>query len=95
LDYICHSCYFVAAWIDQWLHYWRIHSHPAGHRHSRGIDSGYSGTKTIVDIEILETYKGVVQLSGFVNSQKAVDKASEIVGSVKWVKSVKNALIVK
>jgi osmotically-inducible protein OsmY len=43
----------------------------------------------------VETYKGVVQLSGFVNSQKAVDKAGEITGSVKGVKSVKNNLIVK
>jgi hypothetical protein len=43
----------------------------------------------------VETYKGIVQLSGFVNSQKAVDKADEIVRSVQWVKSVKNNLIVK
>jgi osmotically-inducible protein OsmY len=43
----------------------------------------------------VETYKGVVQLSGFVDSQKAVDKASEIASSVKWVKSVKNDLSVK
>ncbi|MBU2055653.1 MAG: BON domain-containing protein [Proteobacteria bacterium] len=43
----------------------------------------------------VETYKGTVQLSGFVNSQKAVDKAGEIVRSVKGVKSVKNDLIVK
>ncbi|OGP66631.1 MAG: transporter [Deltaproteobacteria bacterium RBG_19FT_COMBO_43_11] len=43
----------------------------------------------------VETYKGTVQLSGFVNSQKAVDKAEEITKSVKWVKSVKNNLIVK
>jgi osmotically-inducible protein OsmY len=43
----------------------------------------------------VETYKGVVQLSGFVNSQKAVDKAGEIVRSVKGVKSIKNNLIVK
>ena len=43
----------------------------------------------------VETYKGAVQLSGFVNSQKAVDKAGEIVRSVKGVKSVKNDLIVK
>ncbi len=43
----------------------------------------------------VETYKGVVQLSGFVDSKKAVDKASEIASSVKWVKSVKNDLIVK
>ncbi|MFH1933852.1 MAG: BON domain-containing protein [Pseudomonadota bacterium] len=34
-------------------------------------------------------------MSGFVNSQKAVDKAGEIVRSVKGVKSIKNNLIVK
>jgi osmotically-inducible protein OsmY len=43
----------------------------------------------------VETYKGVVQLSGFVNTQKAVDKAVEITRSVKGVTSIKNDLIVK
>jgi osmotically-inducible protein OsmY len=43
----------------------------------------------------VETFQGTVQLSGFVNSQKAVDKAVEITRSVKGVKSVKNNLIVK
>ncbi len=43
----------------------------------------------------VETYQGTVQLSGFVNSQKAVDKAVEITRSVKGVKSIKNNLIVK
>ena len=43
----------------------------------------------------VETYQGTVQLSGFVNSPKAVDKAVEITRSVKGVKSVKNNLIVK
>ena len=43
----------------------------------------------------VETYKGTVQLSGFVNSQTAVDKAGEIVRSVKGVKFFKNNLIVK
>ncbi len=43
----------------------------------------------------VETYKGTVQLSGFVDSQKAVDKAGEIARSVKGVKSVKNNLNVK
>ena len=43
----------------------------------------------------VETYQGTVQLSGFVDSQKAVDKAGEITRSVKGVKSVKNDLIVK
>jgi osmotically-inducible protein OsmY len=43
----------------------------------------------------VETYQGTVQLSGFVNSQKAIDKAAEIVMGVNGVKSVKNNLIVK
>jgi hypothetical protein len=43
----------------------------------------------------VESFKGMVQLSGFVNSQKAVDKAAEIARSVKGVKSIKNNLIVK
>ena len=43
----------------------------------------------------VETYKGIVQLSGFVNAQKAVDKAIEIASGVKGVKSVKNDLVVK
>jgi osmotically-inducible protein OsmY len=43
----------------------------------------------------VETYKGTVQLSGFVASQNAVDKAGQITRSVKGVKSVKNDLIVK
>ena len=43
----------------------------------------------------VETFKGTVQLSGFVDSQKAVDKAGEIARSVKGVKSVKNNLNVK
>jgi hyperosmotically inducible protein len=43
----------------------------------------------------VETFKGIVQLSGFVNSRQAVDKAGQIARSVKGVKSVKNDLIVK
>ena len=43
----------------------------------------------------VETFKGTVQLSGFVDAQKAIDKAVEITRDVKGVKSVKNDLIVK
>jgi hyperosmotically inducible protein len=43
----------------------------------------------------VETYKGEVQLSGFVNSQEAAAKAGEITRSVKGVRAVKNNLIVK
>jgi osmotically-inducible protein OsmY len=43
----------------------------------------------------VETYKGTVQLSGFVNSQQAVDEAGQLARSAPGVKSVKNDLIVK
>jgi osmotically-inducible protein OsmY len=38
----------------------------------------------------VETFKGVVQLSGFVNSRADISKAVEIARSVNGVKSVKN-----
>ena len=43
----------------------------------------------------VETYKGVVQLSGFVDSKQAARRAVELARSVKGVKSVKNSLVVK
>ena len=43
----------------------------------------------------VESFKGTVQLSGFVNTRQASDKAGQITRSVKGVKSVKNNLIVK
>jgi osmotically-inducible protein OsmY len=43
----------------------------------------------------VETFKGVVQLSGFVSSQSAIDKAVEVSQGVKGVKSVKNDMRVK
>ena len=43
----------------------------------------------------VETFKGVVQLSGFVNSQGDIDKAVEVARSVKGVSSVKNDMRVK
>ena len=43
----------------------------------------------------VKTYKGKVQLSGFVDSQDTVNKAGEIAKSVKGVKSVKNSLTLK
>jgi osmotically-inducible protein OsmY len=42
-----------------------------------------------------KTYQGTIQLSGYVNSHKAVDKADEIVKSVKGVTGINNNLIVK
>jgi osmotically-inducible protein OsmY len=43
----------------------------------------------------VKTYQGTVQLSGFVNSQKAIEKADSTAKGVDGVKSVKNDLIVK
>ena len=51
---------------------------------------------TLKSLEInVETFKGVVQLSGFVNSQADIDKAVEIVQQIKGVKSVKNDMKLK
>jgi len=43
----------------------------------------------------VETFKGQVQLSGFVDSAQSVKKAGEVAAGVGGVKSVKNNLIVK
>lgn len=43
----------------------------------------------------VKTYKGIVQLRGFVDSKTTIEKAGKIAGSVEGVKSVKNNLIVK
>ena len=43
----------------------------------------------------VETYKGIVQLSGFVRSRADINKAVEVARKVKGVKSVKNDMIVK
>ena len=43
----------------------------------------------------VETFKGEVQLSGFVDSAQSVTKAGEVARSVKGVISVKNNLNVK
>ena len=43
----------------------------------------------------VETYKGEVQLSGFVDSPQSVSRAGEVARGVKGVKSVKNNLNVK
>jgi osmotically-inducible protein OsmY len=43
----------------------------------------------------VETFKGTVQLSGFVNSADVRDRAAVVASRVSGVKSVKNDLIVK
>jgi osmotically-inducible protein OsmY len=80
---------------------------PKGTHESAGeyVDDSVITTKVISLLEAddffksfqisVKTYQGTVQLSGFVDSQKAVDKAGEITKNVKGVKSIKNDLIVK
>jgi osmotically-inducible protein OsmY len=43
----------------------------------------------------VKTYRGVVQLSGSVDSPKTINKAGQIASSVNGVKSVKNQLVVE
>jgi osmotically-inducible protein OsmY len=43
----------------------------------------------------VESYKGIVQLSGFVDSKQAAERATQIAGSVDGVRGVKNSLVVK
>ena len=51
---------------------------------------------TLKSAEInVETFKGVVQLSGFVNSQSDINKAVELSRGISGVVSVKNAMRVK
>lgn len=51
---------------------------------------------TLKSAEInVETFKGVVQLSGFVNSQGDINKAAELARGIPGVTSVKNDMRVK
>lgn len=43
----------------------------------------------------VETFKGTVQLSGFVNSRESVQKAVDIARRVNGVRDVKNDMVVK
>ncbi|MEO8312191.1 MAG: BON domain-containing protein, partial [Caldimonas sp.] len=55
------------------------------------VKSAVLGEPTLKSAEInVETFKGVVQLSGFVSSQANINKAAEVARGVSGVKSVKN-----
>ncbi len=43
----------------------------------------------------VETHKGIVQLSGFVDNKTQIVRAEEIAQSIRGVKSVRNSLVVK
>lgn len=52
--------------------------------------------KTLKSAEInVETFKGMVHLSGFVHSQADINKAVEVARAVNGVKSVKNDMRLK
>jgi hyperosmotically inducible protein len=54
------------------------------------------GTKDLKSLQIsVETHKGIVLLSGFVDSETAKAKAEEVVSKIDGVKSVSNGLVVK
>jgi osmotically-inducible protein OsmY len=63
---------------------------------SNTVRSQVIGDKDLKLTQIdVETYKGVVQLSGFVDSQAAKSRAGWVAGGVNGVKQVHNNLIVK
>lgn len=60
------------------------------------VKAAILGEPTLKSAEInVETFKGVVQLSGFVSSAAAENKAVELARSVKGVKSVKDDMRIK
>jgi osmotically-inducible protein OsmY len=60
------------------------------------VKAAVFGDASLKSAEInVETFKGVVQLSGFVSSQANINKAVELARTVPGVKSVKNDMRVK
>ena len=54
------------------------------------------GTEGLKSLQIsVETHKGEVILSGFVDNEAAKTKAGEVVSKIEGVKTVKNSLEVK
>ncbi|MBL8414979.1 MAG: BON domain-containing protein [Propionivibrio sp.] len=60
------------------------------------VKAAVLGESSLKSAEInVETYKGIVQLTGFVRSRADIDKAVAVARGVKGVTSVKNDMIVK
>jgi len=60
------------------------------------VKAAIFGDESLKSSEInVETFKGVVQLSGFVSSQAEINRAVEVARTVKGVTSVKNDMRVK
>lgn len=60
------------------------------------IKSGIFEDQKLKSVQIeVKTFKGVVQLSGFVDSAQSAARAGEIAGRVAGIKELKNDLVVK
>lgn len=60
------------------------------------IKSTFIGDSRLKALDInVKTYKGIVQLSGFVDTQAEADRAVQLARTIKGVKAVNNSLIVK
>jgi osmotically-inducible protein OsmY len=60
------------------------------------VKAAFAADPTVKATQVqVETFKGTVQLSGFVDSREAAQKAVEIARGVKGVKSVKNDTVIR
>jgi len=70
-------------YVDDWVITTKVKTAPLNDAGLKSFDIG------------VETYKDVVQLSGFVNSDQVKARAGEVAAGVAGVKSVRNNLVVK
>lgn len=60
------------------------------------VKAAFAADPTVKATQVnVETFKGTVQLSGFVDSRESAEKAVEIARSVKGVKAVKNDTVIR
>jgi len=60
------------------------------------VKAAVLGDASLKSAEInVETFKGIVQLSGFVRSQTDINRAVQVARGIKGVASVKNVMVVK
>nr|WP_314542752.1 BON domain-containing protein [uncultured Massilia sp.] len=60
------------------------------------VKAAFATDSTVKATQVnVETFKGTVQLSGFVDSRESAQKAVELARGVKGVKSVKNDLVIR
>jgi osmotically-inducible protein OsmY len=60
------------------------------------VKAAFAADPTVKATQVkVETFKGTVQLSGFVDSRESAEKAVEIARNVKGVQSVKNDTVIR